>query len=115
MEGRIPKVIDVVSKDKEYITGGAYHFKVITKKEEGIDLNINYSVIPHGKTHDWHSHEQDEAMYIIQGEGKYLLENGELNYKNGDFVFMPKGIKHKNTVVSKEDVVLVAIFNPARF
>jgi len=54
-------------------------------------------------------------MYIVQGAGKYILEDGEIHYKSGNFVFMPKGTFHENVVLSKEDVIIVAIFNPAQF
>lgn len=115
MEGRRPKVIDITEKEKRYFEGGGFSRAAISKKEEGIDLSVHLGTIKPGQTHEWHSHEQDEVMYIMQGAGKYLLEDVEMHYKAGDFVFMPKGTMHKNVVSSKEDMIIVAIFSPARF
>ena len=39
----------------------------------------------------------------------------EMHYKAGNFVFMPKGTFHENVVLSKEELIIVAIFNPAEF
>ena len=112
---RKPKTIDIETKEKEYFEGGGFHRTAISKKGEGVDLTVHFSNIKPGQSHSWHSHEQDEVMYIIQGAGKYILEKGEIHYKAGDFVFVPRGTFHENVVVSEEDVVLVAIFNPAQF
>ena len=50
----------------------------------------------------------------MSGRGRYDLDDGEINYGPGQFIFMPKGTRHCNNCVSEEDVRLVAIFQPGR-
>ncbi|MDA0998965.1 MAG: cupin domain-containing protein [bacterium] len=96
----------------EEIAGGARHRGILTQARDGTGVTVYKSHIRPGKSHDWHSHEVDEVMYIISGEGRYELEGGELRYKAGEFVFMPRGTQHRNTCTTDEDVHMVAIFNP---
>lgn len=116
MERRRPKVVDVSKKEKKYFEGGGYDQTAVSKAGEGVDITVHLGTIPPGKTHEPHSHEQDEVMYIVKGSGKYILEGGEeMHYKAGDFIFMPKGTIHKNVVLSQEDMIIVPIFSPAQF
>jgi quercetin dioxygenase-like cupin family protein len=115
MERRKPKVIDLEKKAKVYFPGGAYHRTVVSKEGEGIDISVNLARIEPGQTHEFHSHEQDEVVYILRGSGKYLLEDGEINYNAGDFCFMPRGALHKNVVMSEDGVDILSIFNPAEY
>jgi quercetin dioxygenase-like cupin family protein len=66
-----------------------------------------------GETHDWHDHQEDEVIYVIDGEGRYELKERTIEYKKDDFIFMPKKTMHKNITTGTKDVLLVAIFNPA--
>ena len=113
MANRRAKIVDVEKKTKNYFEGGGYKRRVITKREEGIDISCSLATIEPGKAHDWHDHKQDEVVYIIQGAGKYFLPDEEIEYKAGDVVFLPKGTKHKNLVLGKESLILFAVFNPA--
>lgn len=37
---------------------------------------------------------EDEAFYIIEGDYTFSLDDREFSAKPGDFVFLPRGIKH---------------------
>jgi quercetin dioxygenase-like cupin family protein len=114
MFDRRAKIVDVGEKPKNFFEGGGgFNRRVITKQEEGIDISCSLATIEPGKAHDWHDHEQDEVAYIIQGSGKYFLKDGEIEYKAGDIVFLPKGTMHKNLVLGNEPLILFAVFNPA--
>jgi len=114
MEKRKARIVDVESKPKNFFEGGGgFHRRVVTRKEDGIDLSVSVAIIEPGKAHDWHDHGQDEVAYIIQGAGKYFLKDGELEYKAGDIVLLPRGTMHKNLVTGKEDLKILAVFNPA--
>jgi quercetin dioxygenase-like cupin family protein len=41
------------------------------------------------------------------------LEDGEIQYKTGDFCFMSRGTVHKNVVLDDAGVDMLSIFNPA--
>jgi len=40
--------------------------------------------------------ESDLAYYVLEGEGKTLIEDKEYLVKKGDLIFIPKGTKYKN-------------------
>ena len=115
MSERKPRVIDVSDREKTILGEGSYEQTALCQRDDGVNLTVHLGVIRGGSSHNWHDHEQDEVMYIVQGTGKYLLKDREMAYKAGDFVFMPKQTMHQNVVTSHEDVKIIAIFNPAQF
>ena len=98
----------------EGMAGGASHKSIVTKGKDGTDVTVYYSLIKPGQTHAWHHHEEDEVIFVVQGEGRYDIEGGAIPYKAGQFIFMPKGTRHCNVCTGKEDVRLVAVFQPGR-
>ena len=99
-----------VSDDE--IDGGATHKTIITREANETDLTVYRTQIISGKSHDWHHHEVDEVIFCVAGEGRYELEDGEIRYKAGEFIFMPKGVEHRNSSTSEAPIELVAIFQP---
>ena len=114
LDDRKARLIDPTKLDSEGVAGGATHKGIISKEADGIDLNVYYSRIQPGQTHDWHHHEEDEVIFCISGSGRYDLDDGEIVYGSGQFIFMPKGTRHCNYCTSESDTMLVAIFQPAR-
>ena len=106
-----PIIIDIQNKPKKIFEGGGFDIIAFSKEVGTSNISVHLGNIKPGQTHEWHSHEQDEIMYFVQGAGKYLLKDGEMHYKAGNFGFIPKGTMHKNVVLSKEDVIIVAVFN----
>ncbi|MBI2131483.1 MAG: cupin domain-containing protein [Candidatus Tectomicrobia bacterium] len=98
----------------EGMAGGATHKTIVSKGNDGTDVTVYYSLVKPGQTHDWHHHEEDEVIYVVQGEGRYDIEGGSIPYRKGQFIFMPKGTRHCNVCTGQEDVRLVAIFQPGR-
>lgn len=94
------------------IDGGATHKTIITRGANGTDITVYRSQITPGKSHDWHHHEVDEVIFCVAGEGRYELENSEIRFKAGEFIFMPKGTDHRSSSTTDGPVELVAIFQP---
>ncbi|MEE9275843.1 MAG: cupin domain-containing protein [bacterium] len=97
----------------EGIDGGASHRPIVSREETGIDMTVFHARFRPGESHDWHAHEEDEVIYVVSGEGRYELEDGEIRYRAGEFILMPRGTKHRNSGAGEEDVILVAMFQPA--
>jgi CMP-N,N'-diacetyllegionaminic acid synthase len=53
---------------------------------------------------DW-----NEWWYILKGKWEWFIDGKTLNIEEGDFVFIPKGIKHKITAVGSEPAVRLAV------
>jgi len=41
--------------------------------------------------------ESDTAYYVLEGSGKFYIENKEFEVKKGDLVFIPKNTKYKDS------------------
>ena len=52
--------------------------------------------------------ESDTAYYILGGEGKFFIEDKEINVKKGDLIFIPKNTKYKD----EGDLTLLAVSVP---
>ena len=56
-----------------------------------------------------HVHEnEEEAMFIIQGEGKLIAGDEEYPVKAGSAIFSPIGVKH--TIINTGDVPLKLVW-----
>lgn len=41
--------------------------------------------------------ESDTSYYVLNGEGKFFIEDKEFSVKKGDLVFIPKNTKYKDS------------------
>lgn len=58
----------------------------------------------------WHKHDlEDELFLVIEGVLKIALENNVLELHEGEFVIIPKGVRHKP--IADEEVRLL-LFEP---
>ena len=59
---------------------------------------------------DWHHHdEEDELFLVIKGSFDMLLEGGNINISEGEFIIIPKGLEH---CPRADDEVHVLLFEP---
>ncbi|WP_199743318.1 cupin domain-containing protein [Sphingomonas ginsenosidivorax] len=55
----------------------------------------------------WHAHDgQDELFYIVKGSLRIEFEDGAVDLKKGDFLTVPRGVRH-NPVAREECWVLL--------
>ena len=55
----------------------------------------------------WHAHDaEDELFYIVKGTLRIEFEDGPVDLKQGDFLTVPKGVRH-NPVAHNECWVLL--------
>jgi len=63
----------------------------------------------------WHSHENEQISYIVDGELKFWMgdENGEpIIARSGEVVVLPSGVPHKVEVI--KNTYSLDIFSPPR-
>jgi quercetin dioxygenase-like cupin family protein len=78
-----------------------------------MEITFSRACLAPGAGHSWHTHEkEDEAVFVLQGNGTMSFEGREVNYGPGTAIVIPRGTKHQNINTSKNDVVLVSMFNP---
>jgi mannose-6-phosphate isomerase-like protein (cupin superfamily) len=54
---------------------------------------VHHVEIDHAKLH-YHA-KTDEFYYVIKGEGKMVLDDEEIELREGVVVYVPRGVKHK--------------------
>ena len=73
---------------------------------------ISVEIFP-GFGHNFHKHpDQEESIFVLEGEIEQWLETESKILKKGDSAFIPKGMVHASFNVSKEPVKALAILGP---
>jgi quercetin dioxygenase-like cupin family protein len=74
---------------------------------------VEVDLLP-GFGHNFHIHpNQEEIIYVLQGELQQWLETDHRNLKPGDTVFIPKNTVHASFNVSEKPVKFLAMLGPA--
>ena len=73
---------------------------------------ISVEIFP-GFGHNFHKHpDQEESIFVLEGEIEQWLETESKILKKGDSGFIPKGMVHASFNVSKKPVKALAILGP---
>jgi len=83
-----------------YSRDGIESFLLVSRKTTGSgNLSVTLVEMEPGGFQHLHSHEQEQAYYIIEGEGTLSVNNEERRVTGGDCVFIPSFARHglKNT------------------
>jgi mannose-6-phosphate isomerase-like protein (cupin superfamily) len=57
-------------------------------------------------------HTEDEIYYIVQGAGRFCMENEDFDVQEGSVLYVPANAVHKFHSITK-DLVIMVIFAPA--
>ena len=108
-------VFDYATTPDEAVPGAGSIRRMITRENSGMNLPLSKGTLKPGAGHAWHAHEtQDEAVFILEGEGTMHIEGyGDVRYRPGMSIVIPRGVRHYNENTSGADAVLISIFNPA--
>jgi quercetin dioxygenase-like cupin family protein len=80
---------------------GAAHLSVV----------VDY-VHPHAAVLPCHSHEAEEAVYVLQGRGEYWIDGNRGVFAPGDVIWFAKGCKHMIRNSTGETMKILCIFSP---
>lgn len=90
---------------------GLKSFPFLTNKLDGVDYTCMLSFVPKGSVVKKHTHESDEIIYVLEGEGTIFIESkGVVNFSKGSFLRIPKGVAHQPFVT--KDITAFNIFVP---
>ena len=84
---------------------------------ESARLLVGLNAFEPGQEHALHAHAgQDKVYHVLEGEGRFLLEERELEMKAGDLLVAPEGVPHgvRNTGPSRLLVLAVLAPSPQR-
>ena len=77
-------------------------------------LLVGLNAFEPAQEHALHAHDgQDKVYHVLEGEGLFLLEGGQLPMRRGDLLVAPAGVPHgvRNTGAGR--LLVLAILAPA--
>lgn len=81
---------------------------------ESARLLVGLNAFEPGQSHALHAHAGMDKVYsVVEGEGVFLLEDGELPMRAGDIVITPEGVPHGMRNTGPGRLLVVAILAPA--
>jgi quercetin dioxygenase-like cupin family protein len=77
-------------------------------------LLVGLNAFEPGQEHALHAHAgQDKVYQVIEGEGLFLLDGGDLQMKAGDLLIAPEGVAHGVRNTGGGRLLVLAILAPA--
>jgi mannose-6-phosphate isomerase-like protein (cupin superfamily) len=99
--------------DQQSIPTGDRTFKVLTTRAIGCKNMTQFvGVIPPGRA-PMHHHTYEEAIYIIEGEGRLWTAGGGADFKSGASIYLPRGVSHSIENTGQSPIRLLGVFHPS--
>ena len=77
-------------------------------------LLVGLNAFEPGQEHALHAHAgQDKVYHVLEGEGRFLLADGELEMKAGDLLVAPDNVPHGVRNTGSSRLLVLAILAPA--
>ena len=77
-------------------------------------LTVGEAIISPGQGHSFHKHpDQEEVIYVVQGEVEQWLDRDKRILRPGNSVFIPAGMVHASFSAGESDARILAIFGPS--
>lgn len=77
-------------------------------------LLVGLNAFEPGQTHALHSHQgMDKLYYVLEGEGRFLLEGRQLPMRAGDLLVAPDGVPHGVANTGTDRLLVLAVLAPA--
>jgi quercetin dioxygenase-like cupin family protein len=90
------------------LPNGSWSRMVVTDQSvSGNGASLGYSVFTPGTATAPVSHETEEVAYVLSGSGELRLDDGAVQFKAGDGLFIPAGVWHAVVNTGDEDVAMV--------
>lgn len=103
----------VRESDQQMIQTGDRSFKVLVSQNLGARHVTQFTgVIPPGRA-PMHHHTYEEAIYIIEGEGRVRTNDGVADFKAGASIYLPRGVSHCLESTGSTNVRLLGVFHPS--
>jgi mannose-6-phosphate isomerase-like protein (cupin superfamily) len=77
----------------------------LIEEQDGAAAEVHHVEIQDAKLH--YHEKTDEIYYVIEGQGTMVLDDDEIELREGVVVYVPRGVKHK--AIGKLTVLTVCI------
>ena len=70
------------------------------------------SIPPQGEIGEEIHNDNDQVLYLVEGEGKVILESEEKPFETGDLVLVSAGTKHNFVNTGSSDLKIITTYSP---
>lgn len=92
-------------KNKE----GDINFDVVRLNVSSTALDPRINIIKKGCTTESHSHGHETVIYILEGNGEFIVDGNKFSFKPGQCVFVPRYSEHQTIANGNSDVKFLAV------
>jgi quercetin dioxygenase-like cupin family protein len=86
---------------------------LLRSEQSGGHVSVMYNIVaPRAKGPSLHTHDFDEAFYIIEGELVFQVEDQLATKRKGDLAFAPRNVPHALTNRTDEPAHYVLVCTP---
>ncbi len=61
----------------------------------------------------WHSQEQEEVYFLLEGEAEFCLGNERTEMRSGQAVYIPSGVFHQISNIGKTTAKMIYCYGPS--
>ena len=103
----------VLESEQPAIQAGDRTFKLLVNQDLGAKRVTQFvGTIPQGRA-PMHHHTYEEAIYIIEGEGRVWTSEGDARFEAGSSVYLPRGVSHCLENTGSTNIRLLGVFHPS--
>ena len=108
------KPFRTVREDEVQATAsGDRSFKILVSQNLGARRITQFvGLIPPGRG-AMHHHTYEEAIYILEGEGRVHTEDGNATFRTGSSIYLPRLVKHCLENTGSSNIRLLGVFHPS--
>jgi quercetin dioxygenase-like cupin family protein len=82
------------------------------KTASGDSLTVGKVEVYQGEVTQPHSHESEEAIFVLKGAWLFRLPDGDVTVRANQMLFIPAGVEHSSEVL--EDTIAIDICSKSR-
>ncbi len=105
--------LTVHESERESIPVSDRTFKYLVNTDTGCKRITQFlGVIPPGRA-PMHYHAYEEALYIIEGEGRAHTQSESADFSKGASIYLPRGVRHSLENTGATPIKLLGVFHPS--
>ena len=112
-EGSTKPILTIQESAQKASAVGDRTFKLLASQNLGAERVTQFiGVIPTGRA-PMHHHTYEEAIYIIEGEGRLWVGGDAAHFSTGSSIYLPRGVSHSLENTGPADIKLLGVFHPS--
>lgn len=99
--------------ERPAIQTGDRTFKLLVNQDLGAKHVTQFvGTIPPGRA-PMHHHTYEEAIYILEGQGRVWTNEGDAGFEAGSSIYLPRGVSHCVENTGSTNIRLLGVFHPS--